>query len=69
MTASNKLTSLYDVALIFQDLDKYEEAGKVFQEILEGYEGPSTEQHLCKVENSTIMYKEKNQWKQAEELF
>ena len=69
MTASNKLTSLYDIALIvFQDLDKYEEAGKVFQEIIEGC-GPSTEQHLCKVENAAIMYKEKKQWKLAEELF
>ena len=72
MTASNKLTSLYDVTLILQDVKEYEEAGKRLHEIIEGHEGPSTERHLYELadmENSGIMYKEKKQWKEAEELF
>ena len=70
--ASNKLASLYGVALILQDLKEYKEAGKMFQEIIEGYEGPSTEQHLYELagmENSALVYKEKEVWNQAEELF
>ena len=72
MTASNKLASLYDVALILQDLKEYKEAGKMFQEIIEGYEGPSTEQHLYELagmENSALVHKEKEEWKEAEEIF
>jgi hypothetical protein len=36
MTASNKLTSLYDVTLILQDVKEYEEAGKRLQRAMKG---------------------------------
>ena len=72
MTASNKITSLYNVALILQDAGEYEETGKRFQEIIEAYEGPSTEEHpykLACMENPAFIYKKKNQLGKAEDLF
>jgi hypothetical protein len=72
MTASKKLTSLYDVALILQDIKEYEEAGKRLHEIIEGHERPSTERHLYELadmENSGMMYKDKKLWEEAEGLF
>jgi hypothetical protein len=71
MTASNNLTSLYNVILILQDLKEYEEAGKGLHGIIEGHEGPFTERHLYELadmENSGMMYKEKKLWEEAEEL-
>jgi hypothetical protein len=70
MTASDKLKSLYNVAVILQDMKEYKVAGKRFQEIIEGYE--STEQHLYKLagmEIFALMHKEKWQWIEAEQLF
>jgi tetratricopeptide (TPR) repeat protein len=72
MIASNKITSLYNVALILQDAEEYEETGKRFQEIIEASEGPSTEEHLYKLaymENPAFIYKKKNQLEKAEDLF
>ncbi|OCK92947.1 uncharacterized protein K441DRAFT_567912, partial [Cenococcum geophilum 1.58] len=72
MTASNKITSLYNVALILQDAGEYEETGKRFQEIIEAYEGPSTEEHpykLACMENPAFIYKKKNLLEKAEDLF
>ncbi|KAN0075032.1 Heterokaryon incompatibility protein (HET) domain containing protein [Elaphomyces granulatus] len=72
MTASNNLTSLYNMTLILQDVKEYEEAGKRLHEIIEGHEGPSTERHLYELagmENSGMIYKEKELWEEAEELF
>jgi tetratricopeptide (TPR) repeat protein len=72
MIASNKITSLYNVALILQDAEEYEETGKRFQEIIEAYEGPSTEEHpykLACMENPAFIYKKKNQLEKAEDLF
>ena len=72
MTDSNKITSLYNMALILQDVEEYEEAGMRLQEIIEAYEGLSTEEHLYKLaymENPAFIYKKKKQWKKAEDLF
>ena len=72
MTASNKITSLCNVALILQDVEEYEEAGKRLQEIIEAYEGPSTEEHLYTLacmEKLAFTYKKEEQWKNAEDLF
>ena len=72
MITSNKITSLYNVALILQDAEEYEETGKRFQEIIEASEGPSTEEHLYKLaymENPAFIYKKKNQLEKAEDLF
>ena len=72
MTASNKITSLYNVALILQDVEEYGEAGKRLQEITEAYKGLSTEEHLYKLacmENPAFIYKKKKQVRKAEDLF
>lgn len=72
MTASNKITSLYNVALILQDAGEYEETGKRLLEITEAYKGLSMEEHLYTLacmEKLESIYKKEEQWKNAEDLF
>ncbi|KAF2177501.1 HET-domain-containing protein [Zopfia rhizophila CBS 207.26] len=71
-TASDKATRLYDVALVLEDSEEYEEARRRLQEATGGYNGTSTKEHPHKLAGMDILgliYKRNKQWEEAKNVF
>ncbi|KAK3179011.1 hypothetical protein OEA41_001150 [Lepraria neglecta] len=69
---SDKMTRLWNVALILEDAVEYEKAEERFRETVEGYErgfGKEDLRTLTGMEKLALIYKKMKQWKKAEKRF
>ncbi|KAF2193973.1 hypothetical protein K469DRAFT_651037 [Zopfia rhizophila CBS 207.26] len=67
-----KATRLWNVALILEDLEEYQEAEERLRVVIEGCEsafGKESPSTLISIDKLALIYKKKQQWKQAEDLF
>ncbi|KAF2182882.1 HET-domain-containing protein, partial [Zopfia rhizophila CBS 207.26] len=69
---ADQATRLWNMALILEDAEEYENAEKRLQEAIRGYERMFGKEHPHTVKSMNklgLVYKGKQQWKEAEKLF
>lgn len=68
----DKMTRLWDVALILEDTEEYKEAEEKLRETMEGYKRELGKKDPCTLacmDRLAVIYKKTKRWKEAEELF